>query len=494
MATPFSKDMNIITNFTKDMDIITSLDDQPNDIGGLTAAELKAKFDEGGKAIQEYINNTLIPEVLGLDAAESTRQANETLRISNEDNRTAAERDRLTAEAVRVAAETQRMTAEDARNSAETARNEAEQQRADETTGIVAQASTMAQIARVQSAAAEASAAEAKRLAQEVTTNAAAVLEAATSAAADAGTASSSAVSSQSWAVGGTGTRPDEDVNNAKFWAQQAQRMANGGSSGKKACRFVIGTSAAGWMNSDCDYLCDGVNDQEEINAAIQALPANGGEILILDGSYNLSGSIVMDKPNIVLSGCGSATVLNATASYNAAFRAMLLMNTDNCTVRSMYMNAGDDQADDSICIICEGNYCSISRVDGVKSYYFIITESGCNYFTMSNCNMLDNAINAVMLNGSWGSVTQCTVHFIGLTGSDHVVAQNVVVGVEAIDSMECRGSRNVFVGNRISVNGNSIIFNSKSTENLIVGNILSGITEINDSGTNNISANNLIV
>ena len=58
--------MDIITNFLKDMDIISALNDQPNDVGGLTAAELKAKFDEGGKAIQEYINHTLIPEIHGI--------------------------------------------------------------------------------------------------------------------------------------------------------------------------------------------------------------------------------------------------------------------------------------------------------------------------------------------------------------------------------------------------------------------------------------------
>ena len=38
--------------FNKDMKIISALDDEPNDVGGLTAAALKAKFDEGGEAIK----------------------------------------------------------------------------------------------------------------------------------------------------------------------------------------------------------------------------------------------------------------------------------------------------------------------------------------------------------------------------------------------------------------------------------------------------------
>src|SRR5690606_24789511 len=52
-----------------------------------------------------------------------------------------------------------------------------------------------------------------------------------------------------------------------------------------KTARIVIGTSTSGWESKDCHYLCDGVDDQEEINAAIQALPVSGGEIIILDGT-----------------------------------------------------------------------------------------------------------------------------------------------------------------------------------------------------------------
>lgn len=47
--------------FSKDMSIIAKLDDEPNDVGGLTAVDLKARFDEGGEALKEYINNVLIP-------------------------------------------------------------------------------------------------------------------------------------------------------------------------------------------------------------------------------------------------------------------------------------------------------------------------------------------------------------------------------------------------------------------------------------------------
>ena len=58
-----------IQQFNKNMSIVSALDDEPNDVGGLTSAELKAKFDEGGEALKEYINTVLIPalEALGVE-------------------------------------------------------------------------------------------------------------------------------------------------------------------------------------------------------------------------------------------------------------------------------------------------------------------------------------------------------------------------------------------------------------------------------------------
>lgn len=45
------------------MHIVGVLDDYPTDSGGLTSQELKDKFDEGGLAIKEYVNEELIPAI-----------------------------------------------------------------------------------------------------------------------------------------------------------------------------------------------------------------------------------------------------------------------------------------------------------------------------------------------------------------------------------------------------------------------------------------------
>lgn len=60
-----------LSKLTKDMAIIQKLDDEPNDMGGLTAAGLKAKFDEAGETIKAFLNDSLLPELSGTGAAGS---------------------------------------------------------------------------------------------------------------------------------------------------------------------------------------------------------------------------------------------------------------------------------------------------------------------------------------------------------------------------------------------------------------------------------------
>lgn len=86
--------------------------------------------------------------------------------------------------------------------------------------------------------------------------------------------------------------------------------LAGRSSDGKRVARFTVGTSVAGWTAVDCDYLCDGTDDQVEINAALNALPAHGGEVVILDGTYNIAAPVSLPKDNVTLRGNGVATVL----------------------------------------------------------------------------------------------------------------------------------------------------------------------------------------
>ena len=137
MSTKLTADLNAVQNapieleyLNGDLNIIQKLDDEPNDVGGLTSAQLKAKFDEAGNAIKDYINNDLIPAILAADATEAERTAAEASRVYAESLRVAAETAREQAEAERAKNEAARESSETARGNAESARATAEQNRA----------------------------------------------------------------------------------------------------------------------------------------------------------------------------------------------------------------------------------------------------------------------------------------------------------------------------------------------------------------------------
>ena len=116
-------------------------------------------------------------------------------------------------------------------------------------------------------------------------------------------------------------------------------------SGGKKVARFVIGTSTAGWTEKDCDYLCDGTNDQEEIIQALNDLPATGGEVVILDGTYNITASINIPKDNVSIRGSGNATILkrmyNSTVSDSGskAHGLISLNEKSGCKIQGLQID-----------------------------------------------------------------------------------------------------------------------------------------------------------
>ena len=156
----------VIPSLEDDLDNIQKLDDEPNDVGGLTAAELKAEFDKAGNTIKEYLNETLIPQLSDTVAEAEVRATAERERVANENIRISNENTRIENEDARQENETARVNAEKARADAEAARVREEQARVDRDTGIVAQATAQANAAK---ASAEQAATSVGAAAQEVT-------------------------------------------------------------------------------------------------------------------------------------------------------------------------------------------------------------------------------------------------------------------------------------------------------------------------------------
>ena len=66
------------------------------------------------------------------------------------------------------------------------------------------------------------------------------------------------------------------------------------------------------------DYVCDGTDDQVQIQAAIDALPSVGGGVLFVEGNY-LSGQLLTPS-NTTLRGMGLGSKLKLKDATNDRF------------------------------------------------------------------------------------------------------------------------------------------------------------------------------
>ena len=72
---------------------------------------------------------------------------------------------------------------------------------------------------------------------------------------------------------------------------------------------FVIAASDSLYP-ARADYVCDGTDDDVQIQAAINALPAGGGKVVLLDGTFNITTQTNLVS-NMVIEGQGHSTKLN---------------------------------------------------------------------------------------------------------------------------------------------------------------------------------------
>lgn len=82
------------------------------------------------------------------------------------------------------------------------------------------------------------------------------------------------------------------------------------------------------------DYVAAGSNsDEDAINAAIAALPGAGGVVRLLEGTFNIDGSIVMPS-NVAIIGAGPSTVVRLRNGHNAALNLIVNSDTVNGNTR----------------------------------------------------------------------------------------------------------------------------------------------------------------
>ena len=287
------------------------------------------------------------------------------------------------------------------------------------------------------------------------------------------------------------------------LWAGLKQRLALKSHDHKipKAARFVVGTSASGWTANDCDYLCDGTADEAEINAAITALPSTGGEVVLLDGQYNLTGSILLDGNNITIRGNGNNTKLIRGWMGVYESRGMILIEADYCEVRNLYLDGVKGSYND---YYNNGIYFDSLADNGRVENCMFVYHGGAAILDKAECsvvtgNWFENNDTGVDLSyGNQNVVsanTFLTNDYCIKVGSDgNVIANNTMKTTTyyAIDLSSA--AQNSIVGN-VSDGAKSGLYASYGTNGVIVGNTFNNNTnygiELSTGATGNTIAGN---
>lgn len=279
-------------------------------------------------------------------------------------------------------------------------------------------------------------------------------------------------------------------------------------SSGKRVCRLVVGTSTSGWTTSDCDYLCDGTADDVEINAAIQALPSTGGEIVILDGTYNITATIAMNKDNTKLSGNGAATILKRMWDSSTLSEAVININTANggCCVENLQIdgNKATYSSTSNINIYLSnsdnntitGNICNNSGDAGI-----CLNESSNNVVTGNTCNNNDYGIylrDTAVDNGYNNTVTGNTCDNNSSDGINMYSIRNSTITGNTCNNNDhgiylLSSDDNVVAGNTCNNNNNYGIFPSGCDNSTITGNTCDDNSDgirLNGSNNNTVTGN----
>lgn len=270
---------------------------------------------------------------------------------------------------------------------------------------------------------------------------------------------------------------------------------------GVKNNRLVIGTSTAGWLQADCDYLCDGTNDEQEFNTAIQFLNTyDGGEIVVLDGAYNISAAIAISIPNVSLIGNGNATILkNLSTTTN-----LINVTAPDFHIASMSLEGTTQQ--DCINISSAGSNVVVESVAFSGADNGIYTEGSSGQFIGNQFVNNDRGIYLVSNNNIVNAnvFNNCSVWGVYIEGNGNIISNNTFTncGTAVYNETPSSGANivnNVMIDNNIGIYANSLV-NSTITGNTIYrgsgtsGNYTSSQYTIQMSGCNNcMVTNNLI-
>ncbi len=229
--------------------------------------------------------------------------------------------------------------------------------------------------------------------------------------------------------------------------------------------------------NENADYVCDGENDQVQIQQAIHNLPFGGGSVYLREGTYNIGATITLDN-NTALIGSGAGALLYLANNVND--NVLQATNCENLLVTNLRIwgNGSNNTAGSGICFENVGD----SKIVGCWVENF--DNYGIWLYVLSNGNAVGG--NTCQGNGTGG---------IYLCGSfNNSISGNTCQGHGEYGIFLNSSSNNAVSGNTCSGNGEDGIFLDSSENNTVSGNACTGNgshgIHLSDSSNNTVTSN----
>lgn len=255
----------------------------------------------------------------------------------------------------------------------------------------------------------------------------------------------------------------------------------------KKNVVIYVGSSElSDEQKLSCDYVCDGVDDQIEINQAIDSLPDSGGEIHLSRGIFNISSEISIRK-RIKLVGEGKGITLDRSSVNNGG--TTLLSELTGGSIITIKKSdtlsdiKGITMSDFQIVgagINVENNYCNginvttytdcvtLERLAICHCFYglFVDQDATVDDISVTNCDFQRDTTGIYILGKGWQTRIENNIFWDmsgrqATTGIVLSAGKNIVNGnYFGVSSLVFQGRTNawIFAKNAVSLlcNGNS--------------------------------------
>jgi hypothetical protein len=165
---------------------------------------------------------------------------------------------------------------------------------------------------------------------------------------------------------------------------------------------FVAAFDAPPEQQALADYVCDGVQDEEEINAAIAQVQPTGGIVQLSVGTFNIVSHVDISCDNLTFRGLGPGTLLRKTGTDTWSVVNQFGPNHD-IRVEDIHIDGrdvGDPQVSGNKCLFLNGNvddyttahHFTVRRVTAHNATAEAICIDYAHYVTIEDCHSYDSA------------------------------------------------------------------------------------------------------